>query len=214
MKNDSLVNVTEDIDDLPGSFSDGTGTDTKKDIKLNCADNVLTSGEGNSGNKITYAIEISDMSNCEEVQETPVQCQNANAEIQILNCDDLQTLKDQETPVKEEKPRPIRYDRFGNQIVLKKHFDLNHSQLMIDDGESSFFQSSIQQPNEPREDKPRHGISQHMVTFADQVPERQNSNYAGQLYRVHEIQSYKKFNKMTFKEIEKMIDEEMQNEDD
>ena len=53
-----------------------------------------------------------------------------------------------------------------------------------------------------------------MVSFADQVPENENSMYAGRLKRVHYIESYKKFNRMTRDEIEKMLTEQSEMSDE
>ena len=58
-------------------------------------------------------------------------------------------------------------------------------------------------PNGPPTDEENAAATRgrHMVSFADQVPEKEDSMYAGRLYRVHYIESYKKYNRMTRDEI-------------
>ena len=48
----------------------------------------------------------------------------------------------------------------------------------------------------------------HIVTFADQVPEREGAVHCGRLTKVTQIESYKRYNRMTVKEIDRMLQEE------
>lgn len=44
-----------------------------------------------------------------------------------------------------------------------------------------------------------------MITFADQIPDNNGNHNFRKLKRVHEIESYKMLNKMTFDEMDEML---------
>ena len=60
---------------------------------------------------------------------------------------------------------PIRYDRFGNPIILRKYMNQDHSPNVIDEAESSLIQHSTKVVDEKGEVNNLNG--RHMVTFSD-----------------------------------------------